>query len=275
MDDREAGRQEAHRLLREMARVREHMRFFEPWDRPQTKRETEEFNKGYLELGRLAAAYSVINEYADLRKHRCPCCDLYTLDEEPPGTYDICPVCWWEDDPIQFADPDYRGGANTESLNEARGGFRLHGMTGPKLSDLSAPAVEGFRYADNYRERGWWRNESGPSMLLEIPDESLATVIGCLMLGILHAMRKQLVSKGTGEIMAWPIFRGFLEGKLPKQMYDVMGGMDEIDWGNYPGKDREGLIDDMTAQVEAALAELPYTLVEIGWIEEDKVDTTG
>jgi len=128
---------------------------------------------------------------------------------------------------------------------------------------------------DDYRERGWWRNEPGPSMLLEIPDESLATILGCLMLGTLHALRKQLVARNTGENMAEPIFREFLEGKLPYRMYDVMGGMDEIDWGTYPGYDRERRIDAMIAEVEAALAELPYTRFEIGWIEEGNTDATG
>jgi hypothetical protein len=31
---------------------------------------------------------------------------------------------WWEDDPVQSADPNYRGGANHPSLNEAKENFR-------------------------------------------------------------------------------------------------------------------------------------------------------
>ncbi|MBA3943825.1 MAG: hypothetical protein H0X37_04605 [Herpetosiphonaceae bacterium] len=30
------------------------------------------------------------------QKQQCPCCGHYTLDER--GGYDICPVCFWEDD---------------------------------------------------------------------------------------------------------------------------------------------------------------------------------
>lgn len=37
-------------------------------------------------------------------KHKCPCCGYYTFDEKPSGTYDICEVCFWEDDPIQLDD---------------------------------------------------------------------------------------------------------------------------------------------------------------------------
>ena len=48
----------------------------------------------------------------------CPCCGTRTLGRRKE--YEICPVCFWEDDPIQDADPDYIGGANTLSLNQAR-----------------------------------------------------------------------------------------------------------------------------------------------------------
>ena len=40
----------------------------------------------------------------------CPSCHNRTLSEQPPGTYEICPVCFWEDDPVQFEDKDYDGG---------------------------------------------------------------------------------------------------------------------------------------------------------------------
>jgi hypothetical protein len=53
----------------------------------------------------------------------CPCCGQQTLDEEPPGTFQICEICDWEDDPVQFADPDFEGGANIRSLNQARSSF--------------------------------------------------------------------------------------------------------------------------------------------------------
>ena len=50
----------------------------------------------------------------------CPCCGNLTLDEESPGSFDICPVCYWEDDLVQFNDPTYSGGANKVSLEVAR-----------------------------------------------------------------------------------------------------------------------------------------------------------
>jgi hypothetical protein len=51
----------------------------------------------------------------------CPCCGNKTIDE--PGCYEICPVCGLEDDPVQSADPDFSGGANSPSLNEAKRAF--------------------------------------------------------------------------------------------------------------------------------------------------------
>ena len=56
-------------------------------------------------------------------KYKCPCCGYYTFKEKPNGTYDICPVCFWEDDPIQLKRPELAGGANDVSLVEARQNF--------------------------------------------------------------------------------------------------------------------------------------------------------
>lgn len=52
----------------------------------------------------------------------CPVCDAPVSGD--PGTYEICPVCGWEDDPVQRDDPEYRGGANTLSLHDARADWR-------------------------------------------------------------------------------------------------------------------------------------------------------
>jgi hypothetical protein len=56
----------------------------------------------------------------------CPCCGHLTLEEEPPGTYDICKECGWEDD-LVFHDLGRRGGANSESPLEARASYAEYG----------------------------------------------------------------------------------------------------------------------------------------------------
>jgi hypothetical protein len=59
----------------------------------------------------------------------CPCCGFLTLPEPAAGTYEICPVCFWEDDIVQNDDPGYWGGANVVSLAEAQANFRSFGAT--------------------------------------------------------------------------------------------------------------------------------------------------
>lgn len=57
----------------------------------------------------------------------CLCCGFLTLSEVPPGTYAICPVCYWEDDYAQGVDPTLSGGANVPSLRSARAAFAEYG----------------------------------------------------------------------------------------------------------------------------------------------------
>lgn len=71
----------------------------------------------------------------------CPCCGYLTLSEPSRGTYEICPVCYWEDDQAQFIDSALRGGANNVSLNEARKSFASIGASQEKfLSKVRAPS---------------------------------------------------------------------------------------------------------------------------------------
>jgi hypothetical protein len=48
----------------------------------------------------------------------CPCCGSKVLTTL--GEFEICKLCRWEDDPVQFRDQNYSGGANKLSLNQAR-----------------------------------------------------------------------------------------------------------------------------------------------------------
>lgn len=61
-----------------------------------------------------------MKEKCDEISYACPCCGFLTLNEEPPGTWQICPVCRWEDDLLQFGDPSHANGANEVSLEQAR-----------------------------------------------------------------------------------------------------------------------------------------------------------
>jgi hypothetical protein len=49
----------------------------------------------------------------------CPACGFLQFSG-PPGTYEICDICGWEDDHVQLARPLLRGGANRICLFEAQ-----------------------------------------------------------------------------------------------------------------------------------------------------------
>jgi Cysteine-rich CPCC len=57
----------------------------------------------------------------DKSEFLCPVCEQGTFSG--PGTYEICDVCKWENDPVQLAKPDLAGGANKLSLKQARRAF--------------------------------------------------------------------------------------------------------------------------------------------------------
>jgi hypothetical protein len=57
-----------------------------------------------------------------MQKHTCPCCGYKTIEREDTF-YDLCPVCFWETDPYQLANPTYKGGSNRPSIAEAQQNF--------------------------------------------------------------------------------------------------------------------------------------------------------
>jgi hypothetical protein len=72
----------------------------------------------------------------------CPACGFVTFSE-PPGSYELCAVCGWEDDHVQLAHPRLRGGANSESLVEAQ------------LEALERYPVEQQSVGDHVRDPEW------------------------------------------------------------------------------------------------------------------------
>ena len=58
-------------------------------------------------------------------KMTCPCCGNKTFSTR--GQYDVCPVCFWEDDPDAYVDPDETCDCNHVSLTEARRNFKEFG----------------------------------------------------------------------------------------------------------------------------------------------------
>ena len=73
----------------------------------------------------------------------CPCCGNRTLSER--AGYEICPVCFWEDDGQDDDDADVvRGGPNRDlSLTVARENFKRIGASHPgRLAHVRPPTEE-------------------------------------------------------------------------------------------------------------------------------------
>jgi hypothetical protein len=85
-------------------------------------------------------------------KFACPCCACLTLPSEPPGTFGLCPVCFWADDEAQFHDPELATGQNPTSLNEARRFYHRFGACDTTALAAVRPARVGeephFRLAE-------------------------------------------------------------------------------------------------------------------------------
>ena len=72
------------------------------------------------------------------RRYACPCCCYLTLDEAPTGTYNICKVCFWEDDNVQFHDPDYEGAPTRSASTRPARTFARTASARPASSPTSA-----------------------------------------------------------------------------------------------------------------------------------------
>lgn len=82
------------------------------------------------------------------QRYPCPCCGYLVIDK--PGTYDICPICLWEDDDVQLRWPDFPGGANDPSLIDAQLNYIRLGASEARVLPYVRPAT-----ADDVRDPLW------------------------------------------------------------------------------------------------------------------------
>ena len=79
-------------------------------------------------------------------KYPCPCCGFLVFQEEP-GSYDICPICFWEDDLSQLRFPKTTG-ANHVSLIEGQANYARAGVCELRFKDrVRAPDPAELREA--------------------------------------------------------------------------------------------------------------------------------
>jgi Cysteine-rich CPCC len=101
----------------------------------------------------------------------CPCCGYRTL-AEPPGSYEVCKVCFWEDDGVQLLDPACAG-ADDPSLLECQATYQRIGaceerfrrlVRAPRRDEVRDPEWRPAREADLRRvRRPSQRSEPAPS----------------------------------------------------------------------------------------------------------------
>jgi hypothetical protein len=79
----------------------------------------------------------------------CPCCGYLTFSE-PPGSYDICDICGWEDDEYQLDDPEAPSGANGVSLVQAQRNYSGCGVSDPAIRKTVRKSTQ-----EDLRDDGW------------------------------------------------------------------------------------------------------------------------
>ncbi|SRR6266545_188096 len=107
---------------------------------------TESEDGVHLELEGISALSSLRST-----AYPCPCCG-YVVFTGPPGSYEICPICFWEDDAVQLRDPTYQGGANRPSLVESQQTFVRCGAMEERFIDHVRKPVPDDRRDPEWRQ---------------------------------------------------------------------------------------------------------------------------
>jgi hypothetical protein len=71
--------------------------------------------------------------------------------QQPPGSYDVCPVCFWEDDVVALRWPDRGGTANVPSLIEAQRTYAAVGAIEERFADKVRPPTDDEPLDDGWR----------------------------------------------------------------------------------------------------------------------------
>jgi hypothetical protein len=75
----------------------------------------------------------------------CPCCG-HLVFEAPPGSDDICMLCFWEDDATQLRFPDLGNQTNFVPLAEAQQNYAKFGAIEQRFAeDVRKPTAEDAR----------------------------------------------------------------------------------------------------------------------------------
>ncbi len=85
---------------------------------------------------------------SDSASFPCPCCG-YLVFAEPPGSGDICLICFWEDDAEQLRFPSLEDATNVVSLRQAQAGYAAFGAIEERFAgDVRKPTADDERDPD-------------------------------------------------------------------------------------------------------------------------------
>ena len=70
---------------------------------------------------------------------------------EPPGSYEICPVCFWEDDISQLRFPRMSGGANHVSLIDGQKNYKNIGACEQRVKSYVRDPEDNETIEDGWR----------------------------------------------------------------------------------------------------------------------------
>ena len=88
--------------------------------------------------------YTVVRK--KMSEYTCLCCGYISLHSE---VHDICPICWWQDDPGCWDDLDAVWGANGISLKQAQKNFIEFGACEEHMLDMvRAPSEDDVKDPD-------------------------------------------------------------------------------------------------------------------------------
>jgi hypothetical protein len=77
-------------------------------------------------------------------KEQCPCCDYISHYER--GGYDICKICFWEDDGQDIDKVDEISWVNHMTLRQGRANFREFGASSLHVQQYVLPPEERLQY---------------------------------------------------------------------------------------------------------------------------------
>ncbi len=161
-----------------------------------------------------------------MKEYTCPCCGYKTLKERPPGSYQICDLCFWEDDGVQFDDPFYRGGANSPSLYEAQLNYIHFGVSDTRFKNM-VRALNDRDVKDTEWEQVIYEDNRPDNTTLELDriktsDEFIDLIVSKLCFKVLSIEEQEILGERiicVGKLSKYITLSGWREfrNSLPRE----------------------------------------------------------